>query len=328
MNLLKLITPTNISEEKNSFLASKSYNPVFQYNHADVIIIDTPITQKEFLINAVLKHDDAEIIQCAEQYFETDLKEFLDEAKKIITKTQPSTISFNFDEFNDLFNEANTILGTQFSLKVVDQHGFNNRLNYKTKELLFSKHAHFDFFSARSAIQHEFTHIIRYINHIYNKLPHYDSYLPTEEGLATLMSDSVKGTNYSEFQHAMEYVASSIGSKGSLREIYNFFVEHGFSEDLAWQRSIRHKFGFTDTSKLGDIIKPAMYFAHSRVIAKQPKEQILKLFQGRISVDAIDDVKGLMGQITEDHIANFFDYFNGSSGKVMGKGLTFHNEIK
>jgi hypothetical protein len=310
MNLLKLITPTNIAEERDRFFASESYNPVFQYKHEDTKCISTVITQKENIINAVLKQDDEELVKRAKQYFETDLEKFSDEAQNIITQTQPSPISFNFDEFNNLFNKANIILGTQFSLKVVDQHGFNIRPNYKTRELFFSKHAHFDFYSARSEIQHEFAHIIRYINHIHNKLLHYDSYLPTEEGLATLMSDSVKGTNYSEFQHAMEYLASGIGSKGSLRDIYNFFAQHGFSHDLAWQRSIRHKFGFTDTSKPGDIIKPAMYFAHSRVIAKLPNEHILKLFQGRIPLDAIADVKGLTGKITEDKILNFFDYFN------------------
>lgn len=310
MNLVRLITPTNLDEAKEKFFKSKNYSPIFEYDFKGFSEYKNPIDSKERLIDAILRQNTKEITETAKQLFQVDLVKYKRQAESVVKNTKVGTVSFSIEDIQGQFGNAISFLGLDYKLSIIDKKGFNFRPSYKTKELLMSKFANLEFFSVWGEIQHELTHIVRYENHKFNKLKQSSDYLPTEEGLATLMQDSSKDEkNYSKFQHAAEYIASGVGVLGSLRDIFNYLIGIGFSTELAWQRAIRHKFGFIDTSKPGDIIKPAMYFENSQDIAKLPKAQILKLFQGRISVKDIERVGNLQGVVPEEKIIKFFEYF-------------------
>ena len=193
-----------------------------------------------------------------------------------------------------------------YSFKTVDKHGFSFRPNCHKKTLEMSKYASFQFFSIESEVKHEITHILRYENGIYNNIPRSDYYLATEEGLATYLQDLVTKDNYSLYQHSAEYMASKVGMNSSLREVYNYFISLGFEPELAWHRSSRHKFGFVDTSKPGDILKPAMYFAQSQNIAKLNQEEILKLFVGKISLKDSEKFDKYYGRFDYNDLKNYF----------------------
>ena len=162
------------------------------------------------------------------------------------------------------------------------------------------------YFSIESEVKHEITHILRYENGEYNNIPRSDYYLANEEGLATYLQDLVKIDNYSLYQHSAEYIASQIGMNSSLREIFNYFISLGFEPELAWHRSSRHKFGFIDTSKPGDILKPAMYFSQSQKIAKLSQDEILKLFVGKISLKDSEKYDKYFGRFDYGILKNYF----------------------
>jgi hypothetical protein len=171
---------------------------------------------------------------------------------------------------------------------LTDESGFNSRPNHQAKTLVVSKHIHFEYFSVEGGVHHELVHILRYSNGKFNKIKRSQNFLPTEEGLASWCQDNANDDNGAA-QHAMEYIASAVGLQGSLRDVYDSLCEMGMSKELAWKRACRHKFGFVDTSKPGDILKPAMYFANEEKVAKLSTDEKLRLFVGKIAIPELSD---------------------------------------
>src|SRR3989339_2155864 len=104
----------------------------------------------------------------------------------------------------------------------------------------------------------------------------------------------------------MEYVASSVGVKGSLRDIYEAMCEFGMDRELAWKRAARHKFGFVDTSRPGDILKPAMYFDNEMKVYKLSTNEKLRLFVGKIHQDELVDYPHYTGLWPAEQIISYF----------------------
>jgi len=151
------------------------------------------------------------------------------------------------------------------------------------------------------------THILRYVNGKYNKISRSTNYLPTEEGLACFMQDTYgEFGGASLFQHAAEYTVTEIALKSSLRQMFDYLCDIGFTKELAWQRAIRHKFGFVDTSQPGDIMKPSMYFYTEQQLKKLTTEELLKLFVGKISLQEINNFQEYTGLIPQNKLLSFF----------------------
>ncbi|MCA9381997.1 hypothetical protein KC660_01160 [Candidatus Dojkabacteria bacterium] len=310
MNLLHIITPINLAEEEEKFFASDNYNPIFEYDWDNVNLDKLDLTRnKDKLIYSIINQDILNLVVNAETFFETELDEaVLQQAKSIVSnppeKVPPQNISDLAKRFEEVFKE----FSINFKVEVVDQKGFNIRpLNIGSK-LIISKYANMDFFTIEGEIRHELVHIIRYLNGKFNNISWSANYLPTEEGLATCMHDYSKAnrSDASLFQHASEYAVTEICLSGSLRDAFNFLVNIGLSEELAYQRVVRHKMGFVDTSKPGDIMKPAMYFYHSLKVSKLSNNEKLILFNGKISVDEIKDYDGYKGVIEKGKVEGFY----------------------
>ena len=105
----------------------------------------------------------------------------------------------------------------------------------------------------------------------------------------------------------MEYVGSHLGVDGSLRDIYDYMREQGMSKELAWERAAHHKFGFVDTVRPGDILKPAMYYANELQIDKLNSEEKLRLFIGKINQQELANYPNYPGIWSA---AKFISYFN------------------
>ena len=84
-------------------------------------------------------------------------------------------------------------------------------------------------------------------------------------------------------------------------------LDFGMSKELAWKRASRHKFGFVDTGKSGDILKPAMYFANEEKIDKLTTEEKLRLFVGKISLDELKDHPQYVGKWGEETLTGYFN---------------------
>jgi len=305
MNLIDIITPINLKEEKLKFFSDLKYHPVFEYKWQNKKINIKAEGLKPNLIKSIIEQDINSIIKNAGIYFDISAWSYLQIAKNL-TKNAPLLISNETNQdFINLFYKTFKFLGlNEYKVKLVDEVGFNFRPSVKNKEIVMSKYANFQFFSAEGEVRHELVHIIRYENGRYNNILSSSNYLPTEEGLATLMQDTSLGGVSSEFQHAAEYIASYVGSSGSLRDIFEYLLSIGFNPELAWQRACRHKFGLVNTKEAGDILKPAMYFANSQKIRSFDNHKILKLFMGRIAMsesDKYDTYKGIidMAKITQ-----------------------------
>ena len=314
MNFLELITPTNLEVEKKKFFSDPAYNATFQYiweGTPHTIPKDTP-KSKATLLKAIFKQDHERITATAQKQFQTNLEEYNEEAEQTILKFQntkdskPPIKDISEKQICEKFQEAFEYFELDYKFNISAETGFSFRPKPFTKELVMSRVANFQFFTIEGEIRHELAHILRYENSKYNKIETEFDYLPTEEGLATYLQDSTAGNNYSEFQHAGEYLAGRVGKDGSLRNIYDFLIGIGFNKELAWQRSIRHKFGFKDTSIPGDIIKPAMYFLHSKRIAELSPRELLILFSGKISINSINKYSGYKGLFPEEKIRAFY----------------------
>lgn len=310
MNFLQIITPINLSQEREKFFNSLTYNPRLEYNWDPEKIqqyTEKNSRRKKF-VDAIIEQDTDTIIRCArKQFCVEENSELLTKAQNI-NKTIPQvTNAGNIEDIVEGFQKAFKFFDIQYDVTVTDQEGFNFRPNHVEKEIVISKHVNLQFFSIDGEIKHELTHILRAENKLFNSIKRSKQWEPTEEGLACYMQD-YHGENghASLFQHAAEYVASHIGLHGSMRDIYNYLCSIGFSKTLAWQRGIRHKFGFIDTAKPGDILKPAMYFTYEQKVAQLNPEERLKLFVGKISIYDIENYSEYRGKFSREKIEEFY----------------------
>lgn len=309
---LSLISPTNLEAEKEKFFASKTYHPTFRYSWQENNFLDLTGMRSVYreLLLTIENQDTQEIVTKAKKLFQSDLdKQKLASAHSIISNKPEKMNTPTIDQICTRFNAAFSFLGLHnYTIEVSDQAGFNFRPQCKDKKLVVSKHVNMEFFSLDGEIKHELTHIIRYENSQFNLIGFSDDYLPTEEGLACYFQDycSQDGSS-SLFQHAAEYVSTEVCLSGSLRDCIDFLRDIGFSPELAWQRAVRHKFGWIDTSKPGDLMKPSMYFHHEQEMVALPNKDRLRLLVGKISLEELEYYPSYSGRIPLTVMQDFYE---------------------
>jgi len=313
--ILDIITPNNLVEEREKFLKSSTYNPVFRYKWTSQEVGEFAHKHSKYkkLVLAIEKQDTDTIVKEAEKVFETKIEqEYLVTAQNIISAHPdlPNQSVFVKDiiaEFQHVLNYFNL----SYSFTVVPHAGFNFRPVYAKKKILVNENTDFHLLSLDGSIKHEMTHILRYTNGKYNKISRSSNYLPTEEGLACFMQDTYGEFGAASlFQHAAEYTVTEIGLKSSLRQMINYLCSIGFTKELAWQRAIRHKFGFIETSQPGDIMKPSMYFYTEQKLKTLHIDDLLKLFNGKISLQEINKYQKYIGIVPQDKLISYFSIKN------------------
>lgn len=308
-SFLSLTTPTNLISEKEKFLSSSTYNPIFHYLWQDKVINLSPKNPKYQLYQAIFNQDYSAITNLASTIFMTELNAtILSSAQQDITNRHPHTHSGTAHDFAQLLSEAFDRFKIDYQLEIIPAHGFNARPDHQNHKIIISEAIHYEMFSMAGGVRHDLVHIMRYLNGEFNQIPRDLAYLPTEEGLAAYCQDNVEGVlDNGRTQHALEYLGSYVGSRGSLRDIYNAMRDGGMSSDLAWKRASRHKFGFIDTSLPGDIIKPAMYYFNELKLSKLTSLERLKLFIGKISLDNLDNHLDYRGRWDAEDLISFFN---------------------
>lgn len=306
-NLIDLITPTNLDSERERFFASSQYNPTFHYIWQDhEINAEFEYFAKQNLWEAVRNQDHDDIVRSASRLFEVQIDtESLMHAKKI-ANTKGVVSQGGSTEYIRLLQEGLDHFKVN-DIKIIesDSPGFNARPNHKDKTIIVSKHAHFEYFSMEGGVRHELVHVLRAKNGHFNSIKRAENYLPTEEGLASWCQDNTNDDNGAA-QHAIEYVGSSVGLLGSLRDIFDCMCDLGMSKDLAWKRASRHKFGFVDTILPGDILKPAMYYANEIKVEKLSSDEKLRLFVGKISLTDLPSYPTYTGLWSKDVLIKYF----------------------
>jgi len=305
-DLLHLITPTNLEKEKEKFFASNNYHPVFHYVWQDQPYNPTfSVKLKYPLWEAIKKQNRHEIMETAQELFEVSIDETVLLRAKIDANTKGMMSIGTVSQIVNLFEDAITEFDLDYEVLVSDATGFNIRPRHNDKQIIISRDIHFDYFSMEAEVHHELVHVIRSVNGDYNNIRRSQSYLPTEEGLASWCQDNTNNDN-GLAQHAMEYVASSVGLSGSLRDVYDCLCELGMSPELAWKRACRHKFGFVETKLAGDILKPAMYYLNETRIEKLSTYEKVRLFVGKISLNELSKYPAYTGMWDQQKIIQYF----------------------
>jgi len=307
-NLLDLITPTNLVQEKAHFLSSSSYHPLFHYIWQDQTLEPSFSNQLKYpLWEAIRTQDHSAIVQAAQALFEVNISpQQLAHAQQLASvKGEKATGSA--EEYVQLLRTGLAEFDLHnIQVVLTDEAGFNARPQHASQTITVSRHIHFDYFSMEGGVHHELVHTLRYHNGKHNHIKRSSRFLPTEEGLASWCQDHTNNDN-GFAQHAMEYVATDVGLRGSLRDIYNCLCDYGMDKELAWKRASRHKFGFIDTSRPGDILKPAMYFENEMKIDQLSCAQKLRLFVGKIHEDELISHPSYSGIWPAEKIISYFN---------------------
>lgn len=302
------MTPTNIAQERERFFASETYEPQLEYHWDDKTIIKIKQKDPEItaLADALLAQDKQRIELEAKRYFDLEfIPEDIALAKKNINN-QPGPNERNEHDAEALATILRAYLQQlhiPYTIEIVDAHGFQCRPQHKKKILKISKYISLQFYSAQGIALHELMHIIRAVNGEQNGIALQPGYLATEEGLACFIQDTAaKDTSGSVFQHALEYLGAYMSITHGFRDIYNFFREHGMDAGVAWQRAIRQKYGITDTSQPGGLMKSGMYFFHAQKMRKLSQDELLRLFVGKIRLDQLAEHEEYTGAIPENDL--------------------------
>lgn len=305
-DLLSLITPVNLKQEKEKFFASPNYHPVFHYIWQDKVFDPIfSIKLKYPLWEAIKTQNTQGIVKSAQDLFEVDINDkILTTAKKDTQIIGQSSIGSAI-EIAKLFQVAFNEFDLDYSIQIATDSGFNIRPRHVDKQIIISQDIHFDYFSMEAEVHHELVHVVRYRNGKHNEIKRSQRFLPTEEGLASWCQDNTNDDN-GLAQHAMEYVASSVGIKGSLRGVFDCLRDLGMTKELAWKRACRHKFGFVDTKSPGDILKPAMYYQNEIKVGQLSPTEKLRLFVGKISLNELKEYQTYSGIWSATQLTDYF----------------------
>jgi hypothetical protein len=215
----------------------------------------------------------------------------------------PPTLNETAEDYAALLRQKLADLNIDYRVEIVDKHGFQGRPDHAAHVMRISKYLHLQFYSIEAVANHELVHIIRAVNGTFNGTAMATHYLPTEEGLACLVQDKLLlRPSASSFQHALEYSAAELSRRAGFREVYQFLLDHGCDTKNAWLRGIRQKFGLCDTSQPGGLAKSGMYFYHEQLLRTLTKNELLRLFVGKISRSDLHRYPTYTGQVPREAI--------------------------
>lgn len=300
----KLIIPTNVSEEKEKFFSSSTYNPVFHYPWQSIkgdLYIPDDNKLRQQLYRAIYQQDPQAIIAAGKANFLTEITEDkLTLAKNITQKRLEPQPTPDAEFMYDLFSRVFSALDIHYNPIIVDEHGYNFRPHHSDKTFRISRHLQLSYLGIQGQVKHETVHIIRQINSLHNGIIRDKYYLSTEEGLASYISDyQTDDGALALYQHAVQYLATEISLRSTFRDTYNLYRDYGFPKNLAWQRALKNKQGLVNTAEPGDTMKLAMYFYHEQEMRQLEKSEIIRLMIGKISKNQLDDYPVYKGHFDE-----------------------------
>jgi len=326
LSFLTFTTPLNIAEEKEKFFKDSTYHPhfIFRQPNRDYLLsivnsleekgrTNTKNYFKAKLFLAVADSDFQEVTTWAKRLFNKDYDYELAHIAKSYVSTHFSCIPqkpSNIEDVAKRFEEVLEYFEIPYSVEVSERHGFNCRPSHTKRTIYISRYANMQYFPVEGMVKHEMSHVIRGHNQNFLPMPQLNFYIRTEEGLACYFQDFTHDAgDISLYQHSIEYLATEVALAGSLRDTFNFMTDAGFNKELAWQRSIRHKFGFSDTKKPGDIMKPSMYFANEMKIKDHTKAELLRFLSGKLSYSQLGQVDGYQGPVMQEKIQEYYKLY-------------------
>jgi len=320
---IRLFYPLNIENEKQRFFGKRSYNPVFSYpalphqkikkyserlSQTNINNVYSPedkirkrkLNETRLKLNLIANRGSPGILNISKKLYRIKLDKKSLNSALIDSKTKNS---FKKQENLCAYKTARQFQKNLHSMNidnwktvVSNRRDFYFQVRYKKLLIRISRDLCWDYGGLDSIIAHEIDgHVIRSVNALRQKSKLFQEPLPfyikTEEGLATYLSGYCsKNSALARKHHAIKYLACVFAQKNSFRETYNFLIDHGFTNNLAFQRTVRIKRGFEDTSLPGFFAREATYYEGMLEVKNylENKGDIRKLYAGKIGLDDIN----------------------------------------
>lgn len=279
--LIQRLTPVNLHQEKEKFLADQTYNPQFKYEETVTNRILTKYGQprRRYLDLAQTILD-----QIYAHHSETEL--FAGRGQLVDKQTVDAKVG-EFLKMHQLDKRYQVVWSSSFiSRTSITNTHIKLRLppKFRQQELV-------------SMLYHEIgTHALRRVN--YEQQPWFKKkkqygfgeYLPTEEGLATLHS-LLAFDNKSLFQSAIRYVAVDYALHHSFVELWSLLTRYVDDIDRRWMIAVKQKRGLTDTAQPGGFTKDLVYFEGAIKVWEYLQAHnfnITQLYYGKVDLKDVD----------------------------------------
>lgn len=320
---IKYLVPANFDEEKRKFFISNTYNPQFRYpqlpkeyfrkalwelKYAQLFSRDSlartieerrleETIYKVELLLAIGNPD--KITRVTEKLYQCTFdRMYVDEAKQALgdslsfseNQSDPERVRSKFRKYLKRYGVEH------WGIVISKQKDFNIQVRHKKERVRISEEVNLDFTSLDSLLAHEIDgHILRAVNAAKREEKIFENPLPfyikTEEGLASYLGDyCAKNSELSKKHHAIKYLGTYLALNKSFRDVYNFFLDNGFTSDMAFQRAVRIKRGFTDTSLPGCNVREAIYWEGMIDVREfiQNGGNINKLYMGKVGLEDLE----------------------------------------
>jgi len=319
LKTFRYFTPLNLSKEREKFFQSMRYNPQFIYPKLPI-----PYLKKlERKINLIELNNNQEFISYLYlqklKEAKLKLKLFLARGTPLITKYSITLYRVSFknrylanakkdasnniafskqekltpkDTAHKIRNYLKKYNAQDWRINLSDNIDFNFQIRPKRKLISIGSSLNWHYINLETMLAHEIDgHVLRAINARKQKKnvfkDNFPFYIKTEEGLACFLGDYLSnGGDLSKKHHAIKYLASYFAQNNSFRNTFNFFLGYGFPKDLAFQRTLRIKKGFSDTSIPGINAREAIYYEGMQEIKEYIKNNgdIKRLFAGKVGL--------------------------------------------
>ncbi len=340
------LTPLNLNEEREKFLANPSFNPQIQYPELPMLMLENhlhqllqtpnkkdPNTLEEWVLGRrkheleltilmLLNRDNEDYgMNSCQLYQCTFDDQTLVQAKKDAASPLPFVSNENkttaeiIEGITQYLREYGI---TDWLVELSEQTDFYFRVKANQKRILIGKRFNWDFTNFDCMLAHEIDgHVLRAVNSAKQSNPLLQKPLPfyikTEEGLASFLGDYHSSTaEINRKHHAIKYLAGHLAQTASFKEVFEFFMASGFTEDLAFQRTFRLKRGLSDTGRAGCFGKEAMYYEGMIEVKKYIDNDgdIEKLYSAKIGLADLPYVEIPNEVLIPDRLQKYLNKIN------------------
>ena len=322
---LRLLTPTNLADERKKFFASDDHEPQFTYAKTDFPTTAFKDDLEKFLqgpqdpderISTLIQERVRELLLWIELHERKGEEGFTDVAIRLHGKPSlrmlrearaalegtpeecPTDRTLTAQDIKPRLQQALREEGLEW--EVVLREDLLARAHLvKGKELRLRADAHFNDNDVKKLIVHEVqTHARRFKNGQSQPYDIFETgtahYLETEEGLATYNEEQA-GVLTSRVKRnlAARVLAVEKALVAPFSEVYAE-LEPLVGEDKAFEIAVSVKRGLEDTSKPGAFTKPHLYFAGHQKVKRLTEEDRKDLMVGKISFLHLPVIKELI----------------------------------
>jgi len=275
MNLVSLIEPINVLEEKKHFFSDHTYNPQLQYS--------------------------SDVSQLPLQKWGLPQKKFYNFAYELLRKKGSLRIhrkKFANEYITEKCRSLLTEIGVKESIYIAfDQHKVT-RCSVSNEKITFRDPVEFSSeIEINQTLNHEIqTHFLRNLNqkkqqwtYDRDKVDH--ALLRTEEGLAVLHS-LLEAEDKEVIRPAAYYIAVYYAQQFSFADVFEHLTQLGLDDDFSWRLCLRTKRGIEDTSFPGGNTKDVCYLEGVIQMAnwiRQTQNHVSDLYYGKIFIEELND---------------------------------------